>query len=339
MSEATFGRMLIHPDFQKIISDLNEKKVHNSKISLAHLIQYDDLLSNSGKIEFLEEKPKFKLDANKGREFLTKFNLCGYDESMIRLSTLEGVGFFFSHSLVLLEDSKYMPLVYLTFHFYTKSRQIADGKNKIEYTSDPPEVASKKQYIKDRNELITKYVPKSSVLLIDGPLVGGQITQHNITMSNKLLDNNIIPIFVVKNSESSLVVDNVAQFKDKFNSDLEWAYKELEIGERSALIQYTDLVGGGDKNKIFTYIKAFKSSPIRVEMHRKAYLYIGEDLEDLLNMILYLVWAQGDPENPQARPIAISEKFAREAFRLLNVDDIISRTGLTLTMNMTRFGW
>ena len=49
-------------------------------------------------------------------------------------------------------------------------------------------------------------------------------------MNDALLKKNVIPIFVVKNSNSNMVTENIPELKGKFNSDMHWAYTFQKAG-------------------------------------------------------------------------------------------------------------
>ena len=57
-----------------------------------------------------------------------------------------------------------------------------------------------------------------------------------------------------------------------------------------------------------------------------------------MDCISYFIIVQGDYVNPQIRPIAIAEKFARESLKLIDPYKYIKKVGVTATMNETRFG-
>jgi hypothetical protein len=149
-----------------------------------------------------------------------------------------------------------------------------------------------------------------------------------------------MPLFFVKNSNSSLIVDSVPKLRDMYNSDFEWSYKTLQVGEMSNFAKYVDKTDSSNrKNKVFTYLKAFDASPVRVEMHDSVYDRLHTELKEIMSAIYYLLLAQGDVRNPQPRPIAISEKYAKAALNVIDFESVIQRTGIKPTMNFTRFGW
>lgn len=341
MESNFYSKFILDPNFDDIIKDLNKKNIHANNPKDITMDKSEDYNANSdSKLQPAENFHKIKLDPILGEQKTIEYKISAYDESMVKIPALEGSGFFISHSLVTMGKDSYIPLIYLTFNFYTRSRSIADGNNSLIFVNDSIDIASKVQYISDRNKTLITYTPDSSILLIDGPLIGGQITNYNMRLNQSLLKRNILPIYFVKNSDSSLIIDNISDLKDKYNSDFEWAFKKLELGERTALFKYTDLSDPiGNKKKFFTYMKAFNAPPCRVEMDETSYIQFHDIINDVFNAIFYLLLAQGNPSNPQPRPIAIAETYAREALKIIDFDEIINRTGIRPTMNYTRFGW
>lgn len=337
-----FSRFLVDPKFSQVLDDLSNKNIHASKFS-SYEPDYTNIAKdyeNESKVSFIDKYGTLDLDPKLGQKAVESLTICAYDESLSKISALEGSGFFVSHGLVLMEKEQYLPLTYLTFDFYTKSQTIADGNNSLSFTNEPPEIASKKKYIKDREMILSSYIPDNTILLVDGPLIGSQMTEHNLQLVESLLKRDIFPLFFVKNSDSSLIVDNISTLKNKFNSDFDWAYNSLKVGQISSFAKYIDLTdNSGRRNKIFAYMKAFDAAPIRIEMHDTVYAKLQSKLNTILSLIYYLLLAQGNLTNPQPRPIAISEKYAREALRVINLERIIKQTGIKPTMNFTRFGW
>ena len=332
---------MIDPRFDQVIGDLSKKNIHANKAT-SYDLEYSDFVNNydsNDSVFFLKEE-NFTLNPSVAPDILEHEVFSAYDESLMRISALEGSGFFISHSLVLVGKELYLPLTYLTFDFFTKSKVIADGNNSLTFTKEPPELASKNKYIQDRKLILSRYTPDDSFLLIDGPLIGGQVTEHNLQLNEILLMRNIIPIFFVKNSDSALIVQSNPTLKDKYNSDFEWAFKTLQKGHMTRFAKYIDKTDSTNRrNKVFSYLKAFDASPIRIEMHDTAYARMHNQLEEMMSTIYYLLLAQGDPSNPQPRPIAIAERYAREALKVIDFESVIHRTGIKPTMNFTRFGW
>ncbi len=198
-------------------------------------------------------------------------------------------------------------------------------------------MTSKKDYIEDKIDFLLSTAPKKSILFIDGPLIGGDVYTYMIRAINKFLENNIIPIFFVKNSSSNLVVDNTPELRSIYNSDMHWAYKFLRNGYRTTFFKYVDR--HEKKNaKIFCYLKPFDVSPQRVEFHIATYEQYNDIINDIIELAYYLILVQGDLKNPQVRPIAIAEKFARETIHLIDINKIMRTSGAIPTMNQERFG-
>jgi hypothetical protein len=337
-----FSKLIVDPMFAKVLEDLARVGIKVDSPYNA-VITFEDQKEGAGateSIRFLENNAKYKLNPSSPNSLAEGRKICAYDESLVRITSLEGSGFFIPHSIIMMDKDRYLPFVYLTFHFYTKSKRIADGNNSLSFSVDPPEVASKRQYIADRFMVLTENVPSFSLLLIDGPLVGGQITEKNLQLNETLLSKDIAALFIVKNSDSSLVVNNIPNFKDQYNSDFEWAYKTLGVGERTSFIKYTDLTDPAKRrNKVFCYLKAFNSSPIRLELHESTYLRYFGIINNILDTVYFLLLAQGDATNPQPRPVAIAEKYAREILKMISFDQVVYKAGIIPTMNYTRFGW
>jgi hypothetical protein len=152
-----------------------------------------------------------------------------------------------------------------------------------------------------------------------------------------MIDHDLIPIFLVKNSSSNLITDHVEKFKNKFNSDMHWSYLLLKNGERTCFVKYWD--DNSKNGKIFCYIKPHDLSPQRVEFHHSTFEKYGSSLlNNVMDLIYYLILVQGDEKNPQARPIAIAEKFARESLKMFNLDLLMKKIGFISTINQDRFG-
>ncbi len=119
---------------------------------------------------------------------------------------------------------------------------------------------------------------------------------------------------------------------------MHWAYKYLKKGQRTNFFKYADR-NNPDNAKIFCYIKVFDLSPQRVEFHIDTFQKYREKMDEIMDLIHYLILAQGDLKNPQVRPIAIAEKYARDTLRLTDIYKLARKSGLVPTMNQERFGW
>jgi len=118
---------------------------------------------------------------------------------------------------------------------------------------------------------------------------------------------------------------------------MHWSYLLLKKGERTGFIRYWD--DNSKNGKVFCYIKPLDLSPQRVEFHIDTLEQYGADLlNNIINLVYYFILVQGDEKNPQVRPIAIAEKFARESIKMMNLTILMKRIGLVSTMNQERFG-
>jgi hypothetical protein len=74
-------------------------------------------------------------------------------------------------------------------------------------------------------------------------------------------------------------------------------------------------------------------------MHIDTYIKYEKIIPKIMDMVYYLMLVQGDLNNPQARPIAVAEKYARATLSLIDINKIMKEVGISPTMNQTRFGW
>lgn len=333
-----FNKVIVHPKFIETIDEVSKLGMMNSGMTSDFSLLQDnfsfidgELVSAVGDIERISLHPNKDPLTN-----LSRYPVTAYDESITLFLSLEGTAYFTSHSLVLLTEKNYLPSNYLTFYFYTKSNSIVEKSQHI-YRSEDPSIDSKKDYIKDRIAFLKNTVPENSLLLVDGPLIGGDVYTYLIKSIEDFHDKNIIPVFFVKNSASNLVTNNIKELKGDYNSDLHWSYKYLKPGTRSNFFVYRDRVN--PKNaKAFCYIKAYDLSPQRVEFHLDTFKLYKNKISDILDFIFYLLLVQGNKRNPQIRPIAIAELYARETLRMVNTDALMKRIGIVPTMNQVRFG-
>ncbi len=250
----TPNKLILHSSFKNTITDLNNLNIILPSNPSSQDIDFsmytyppDGVL-----LAKIEDISKIKLNPANGELLVGKYLVCGYDESINKFNGLErGTAFLTSHSLII-QKHEYIPTVITTFYFYTRSKFICDNSKFIKYSADV-DTDSKMDYVYDRNEFLINYTPSNSIVLIDGPLIGGQISSFTIRLNHKLLANNILPIFFIKNSLSTLVIDNIKELKGKYNSDMHWAYSTLKPGERTNFFRYQDLKSS--QAKIFCYLK------------------------------------------------------------------------------------
>lgn len=333
------NKIIIHPDFNDTIKELSNLKIKLPEIGSHKNWDFQVMLfPNSGNlVNSIGDIKPLKLNAENGHKWIkSEYPILAYDESIQNFLALEGIAYLFSHALVLHGEEDYIPSIYVSFYFFTRAKSILD-KSKYILESDNPSVDSKAIYASERTNFICNIVPENSIILIDGPLIGGQISSITIDMNRRLLEKNVIPIFIVKNSTSNLVTQYIESLKDLYNSDMHWCYNALKTGERTSFFSYIDKYNR-ENGKIFCYLKPFKVSPQRVEVHIETFNKYHDYMNDLMDMIYYLILAQGDLKNPQVRSIAIAEKFARESLKLFNFQLLMRKIGLKPTINESRFG-
>ncbi len=333
------SRLLFSPSFNKTIDELKKRKITLPSIPTDSELDFSNygFPQNGELVATIDKMGKYPLDQKNGQDFCNKVPLCAYDESVNKFEGLEGTAFLTSHSMIIHGENDFIPVSLLTFYFYTRSMTLSEGSDYIKYSEDL-ETDSKRDYITDRELLLGTNVPENSVIFIDGPLIGSQMTKYTLDLNNLLLKKGIIPIFFVKNSNSNLVIDNIEPLKKKYNSDMHWAYSTLKEGERTNFFEYKDKTNPKFA-KVFCYLKAFDISPQRVEIDIHTYQKYSNNIDNILDMVYYLLIVQGDLKNPQLRSIAIAEKYARATLKLINFVKMMKDLGITPTMNQERFAW
>jgi hypothetical protein len=333
------SRLLFHPSFDETIAELKKHKILLPKTPTDLELDFATYgyPQNGELVVSAEAFGKYKLDYKEGQKLCNETPICAYDESVNKYEGLEGTAYLTSHSMVIHGQTDFIPVNLLTFYFYTRSTVLSEDSKFIKYSEDV-EVDSKKDYIVDREKLLSDNVPEKSAMFIDGPLIGSQMTRYTLDLNNMLLRKGVAPIFFVKNSSSNLVIENVSELKRKYNSDMHWAYSFLGEGERTNFFRYEDKENRNFA-KFFCYLKAFDVSPHRIEIDVNTYKTFSHAIDNLVNMIYYLLIVQGDLKNPQIRSIAIAEKFARSTLKLINLPQMMRDLGITPTMNQERFAW
>jgi len=339
-TNATFNKLLIHPNFKDTVSDIKKVGMAVPPISASVNIdlQHYAFPPNGELVTPVEDISVCDLDSKKGEKLSQEGrSIAAYDESINKFMSLEGMTYFTSHSLILLAKNDFLPINLLTLYFYTRSKDISNKCSYVKYSEDP-DMDSKKDYIKDKINFLEQNTPSKALLFIDGPLIGGDVYTFMIHAIKRFLEKDIIPIFFVKNSSSNLVTENTGALKNKFNSDMHWAFKYLKAGQRTNFFKYADK--NNIKNaKIFCYFKSFNVSPQRVELHVDTYEKYMNLIPSIMDLIHYLLLVQGDRHNPQIRPIAIAEKFARDTLRMVDFNNMMHSAGIVPTMNQERFAW
>jgi len=337
-----FKQILTHPSFFKSLYEIKEKKINiDFSSNIVQNGEYGEFPSADGIVTLLDEDLKVDLNPSKGAELVhDTFLLAAYDESIEKYDAIEGSAYLTAHSIIYLDNNEYLPIIKLDFGFYTCSSKISEGTEYIQKT-DNIELTRSQDYVKFRDEFIKEIVPKfpnNTIFLIDGPLIGGNINYYTTKLNEYLLNQNIIPIFIVKNSNSNLVTDYLIEYRNKFNSDMHWSYELLSKGQRTGFFCYQNKIKE-EWGKIFTYVKSFDNSPQRIEFHTMTYKKYGKtQMKEILDVIYYLYLVQGNLKNPQVRPVVIAEQYAREAIKIINFKTMMKRIGLISTMNEERFG-
>jgi hypothetical protein len=335
------NRFLLQDDFEKRINEARAINITITQKPIQTEFSFPEMMLREGAILIpIEKAGKYKLDPEKGELFAKKVVFSGYDESKYQFLTLEGIANITSHSIAFFYEDYIYPISKITFYFYTRSNKIdqklGEGNHFIR-ASKKPENDINKDYAYDRNNLIIEHTIANSIIFIDGPMMGGNMTSYSLKLVNSLHKKNIIPIFFVKNSDSNLVVDYSNELKGNYNSDLHWSYNFLDQGQRTNLFKYIDKQNPAN-TKIFCYLKPFNFvTPQRIEIHPDTLELYKDYIDSLFDLIFYLIIVQGDKANPQIRPIAIAEKYAREVIHTINPESLLRSSSLIKTMDQSRF--
>jgi hypothetical protein len=121
-----FNQLIIDPRFDETFKEVSKLDVSLPGYQDNFGYALEDLIfSSPDLVTPLSEIKSVKLDPQNGINLIqTGIPICAYDESTIKFQSLEGSAYFTSHSLVLLDKSDYLPVNYVTFYFYTKSKDI-----------------------------------------------------------------------------------------------------------------------------------------------------------------------------------------------------------------------
>jgi len=331
------SKIILHRDFKSVVNQISKIKIRPISHPVSSEVDFSkSVFPINGKISSLEPLGKIRLNCDLGQKQIGEYNICGYDESKLLFRALEGQAHLTTHSLVYVSESDFEPINYISYYFYTKSSIISYVNPYLTYTDDPI-AKSNFDYVMDRNYFLNNWSPINSILFIDGPLIGGNISKYTIDLVKNLQDKDIIPIFFVKNSDSDLVSQNLSNLKNRYNNDLHWSFDFLNLGERTNLFLYSDEYNPKQNAKVFCYLKPFNISPQRIEFHITTYYRYKDYLDDIFNLIYYLLIVQGDVKNPQIRPIAVAEKYARDIMSISDNYTQVKYAGLTPIMNQVRF--
>jgi len=331
-----FQRRLVLSNFSETIQALRDNRIRSMPKEYTEVAIVPEVIS--GGIERLEKQSSYKLNLKKKPDIPENRNIFAYDESIRSYSALEGNAYFTAHSLIHLEKEDYVNHNLISFYFISRAENYHKKNPAILYDEKyGPDEYSKLIYVTERNRLLAEYVPPRSILLIDGPIFGGQISSYNCELNKKLLSKDITPIFIVKNSKSCMIIENDPKLNVRYNNDMHWANEFLKEGERTSMFTYND-VNNTEFKKVFYYAKVYPRFPQRIEFHLNTYGKYKSILPKVFDLIYYFLIAQGSDKNPQVRPIAVAEMYARKSLEVIDINSLIQTFRITPTMNQQRFG-
>lgn len=330
-------KVTLHPDFSKTVEELRDKKIFFDNITPASGSErVTEVYSGENKLEKIEEEWKFPLNIKNGLTISDHFNMAGYDETIQKFRSLEGTSVLVVYVISYLGESDYYPSALVTLNFYTSARAIAENSTTLKY-SESTEGVINKDIADNKTSFILDNVQPYTLLLIDGPLIAGDYYTTLLDSIKELHDKDVIPVFIVKNSDSNLVIDKFPDLRYKFNSDLHWANKSLKPGQRSCMFMYS-LARHSSRNKVFCYLKSYDDIPIRMEFHGSTYERYNSQIDNIVDLIHYQVQLHGSTKNPQPRLVAISEKYAREIAAYVNFSELTKYSYITPIFDQIRFG-
>lgn len=339
MDSKLYGELILQSDFEETIREIREKRVEIPQICSEIQNDYRGLgfPPNGGKLSILDEAIKtYKLDPIEGQKTFATKRLAAYDESIDKYSCLEGELYVTAHSIVQISEERYLPTGLVTANFYTKAKKLTENSEHIKYT-DNASVQSQIDYAKDKIELLRQSILKGSIVLIDGPIIGGDVYTYMIKLLREFVEENIIPVFFVKNSCSDIVTEEIDSLKNNYNSDMHWASTVLRKGERTSFFEYTD-ARNSKNSKVFCYVRLFDGSPQRIEFYKDSFHKNTGIIDEVMNCVYYMAILQGKDKNPQIRPIAIAEKYAREYIKICDIKEtFIKLSATTPIINEERF--
>lgn len=332
------SKIVVDSRFNEVVRNLKDIKLPEAPLVTTGSDQSDS--GSFGKIEKLESETKYSLDPLDGAEIANspEYAICAYDESIASYLALSGNVVCTSHCLVYLQNIDYLPISYITLRFFTRSSMIAEKIGEMAVLTDNAKHDSAIATAKDKMAFLEEYCQPNSILLIDGPLIAGDAYTTFMPQIDRFCQNGILSAFFVKNSNSNMVLDNDHELSKWFNSDMHWSDEILNPGERTRFFKYTDS-RNENNSKVFCYIKFYRDvAPVRLEFPTKIFNNFRTSIDHIVNLAYYLLIVQGDKKNPQLRPIAIAEKYARETLKVMDVNREIRKLGLTPTMNENRWG-
>ncbi|GAB1446818.1 hypothetical protein MASR2M41_26310 [Flammeovirgaceae bacterium] len=330
------NKISIHPDFYKTVDELRDKNIFFGNHTSSTGSMFSEIYAGGYKLKRLEEIGFRNLNLSNGEELSKKVLLAGYDETINKYRSLEGTSVLVVYVLTYLGGIDYYPTALVTLNFYTSAKDIIKNSTTLRYAEKIESVINK-DIAENKTEFICDTVQPFTVLLIDGPLIAGDYYTTMLDKIKTLHEQDILPVFIVKNSESTLVIDNIPGLRNKYNSDLHWAHRTLKPGQRSGLFLYS-LEAGSTRNKAFCYFKSYDETPIRIEFHGSTIEKYSSQIDPVLDIIHYQIQLHGSLSNPQPRIIAIAEKYAREIAAYINFNELTKFSYITPIFNQIRFG-
>ena len=329
------GRIIFSENYQSTIESIKLiNKSQDGKVSITSAHQGDETDSTDSVLKVIPGYENITKISSENLKPVEVEILSAYDESILELNSLEGKVRCISHCAVIQSKNEYIPAAFVSLKFYTKSKIIDATATELSdiIRSDDLSKVINEEYIKERKYFLSKAAPQNSLIFIDGALFSGASTSGNFLLIEDLLKLNCKPIFFVKNSDSTIITERF-EFAKGYNSDLHWAYVNLEEGEVSQVFSYISKEGRG---KAMCFMKVFKGrSPIRIEFPLKPFLE-GYYLNEIFDLIYYQYLANGSVNNVQPRIIQVAEMYAREILKSTNLYKEIERMGLTKSMNEER---
>lgn len=233
----TLNRVIVQDAFHEKIEAI--RKINLNFIQPPTILTQDYPISQTSSqalLSQLEPTLVFNCDPKLGMEYSRRVLFGGYDESKAQFLALEGEAQLTTHVVTQIFEDEIIPCCKVSFYFYSQSELLFKQSKYVKYSKDITK-DSNLDYVIDRNEVILDSTLEDSILFIDGPLIGGNISSYNLHLVDELHRKNILPIFIIKNSDSNIVVDNLPELRGKFNSDLHWAYSLLKAGQRTAMFK------------------------------------------------------------------------------------------------------
>ncbi|MBT5462068.1 MAG: DNA double-strand break repair nuclease NurA [Candidatus Marinimicrobia bacterium] len=330
--------LIVNPNWNKTIGELKKKRV----LFISEPVEGKTNISlppdDGKKIQILEKDSiSHDLNAHNGKDVALSYQLEAYDESYYKYAALSGAAYFTCHTLVRLDSDDYVSMCELTANYITRSEEVVGDSEVFSLASADSSTGAKfnENYSEERKNFLKTNVSDNTILIIDGPLIGNQLSSRTIRLVKDLKERNVATFFVTKNSDSMLLSNEIAP--KKYHSDLDWASKNLPSGHRSSFIKYKDLNAG--HTEIFCYLKTYAyASPLRISFYPTIYNENKDLVKEVMDMLYFLILDDGNQNNPQVRLIRIAELFAKDIIKIANPDRQVRMSGLIPTVNQSRFG-